>query len=116
MQFMVDECTGPAVAQWLRDQGYDVYSIFEQSRGMNDDDIVEKAYAENRLLITNDKDFGEKIFRDKKPHKGIILLRLDDERAKSKILVLKRLIENYSDKLNHNFVVATEKRIRIAEK
>jgi len=116
MQFMVDECTGPAVAQWLRDQGYDVYSIFEQSRGMNDDDIVEKAYAENRLLITNDKDFGEKIFRDKKPHKGIILLRLDDERAKSKISVLKRLIENYSDKLNHNFVVATEKRIRIAEK
>jgi len=116
MQFLVDECTGPAVARWLRKQGYDVFSVYEQARGMDDDDIVEKAYSEDRYLITNDKDFGEKIYRDLKPHHGVVLLRLDDERAIIKISVIRRLLENYSDKLRDNFIVATEQRVRIAGK
>ena len=56
MRFFVDECTGPAVASWLRDNGYEVFSVFEEARGMNDDDIIQKAAAENWMLITNDKD------------------------------------------------------------
>ncbi len=78
MRFLVDECTGPAVARWLKEQGHNVFSVYEQARGLEDDEIVERAYKENRILITNDKDFGEKVYRDKKPHRGIILLRLDD--------------------------------------
>ena len=35
MRFLVDECTGPAVATWLRTQNHEVFSVFEQSRGMN---------------------------------------------------------------------------------
>lgn len=57
MKFLVDECTGPAVAEWLRNQNHEVFSIFEEARGMNDDDIIQKAYEENWVLITNDKDF-----------------------------------------------------------
>jgi len=40
MRFIVDECTGPFVAAWLRDQNYEVFSVFEDSRGMNDNDII----------------------------------------------------------------------------
>ena len=29
MQFLVDECTGPAVAEWLRNQKHEVFSVFE---------------------------------------------------------------------------------------
>lgn len=116
MRFLIDECTGPAVARWLSEQGYDVFSVYEQARGMDDDEIVEKAYAENFILVTNDKDFGEKIYRDRKHHKGIVLLRLDDERASSKIAVIQQLLENYSDKLGDNFIVATEERVRIVRK
>ena len=116
MRFLVDECTGPAVARWLRENGYEVFSVYEQGRGMKDDEIVEKANAENWVLVTNDKDFGDKIFRDQKKHKGIILLRLDNERATNKINVIRRLLENYTEKLENNFVVATEKRVRIAKK
>ena len=116
MRFLVDECTGPAVARWLREQGHNVFSVYEKARGIDDDEVVERANHEDRILVTNDKDFGEKIFRDKKPHKGIILLRLDDERAGSKIAVIERLLENYSDKLQDNFLVATEERVRIVRK
>ena len=62
MRFLVDECTGPAVAAWLRHQKHEVYSVFEQSRGMSDEDIIQKAASENWILITNDKDFGDKVY------------------------------------------------------
>jgi predicted nuclease of predicted toxin-antitoxin system len=115
MRFLVDECTGPAVARWLREQGYDVFSVYEQDRGATDDSLLKRAFQENRILLTNDKDFGDKTFRDRKPHHGIILLRLDDERAGNKISVLRRLFENYSDKLLNNYIVVTEEKVRIAK-
>ena len=74
MRFLVDECTGPAVARWLHRQNHEVFSVYDEARGMGDDDVFQKAYAENRVLITNDKDFGEKVYREKRPHRGIILL------------------------------------------
>ena len=46
MRFLVDECTGPAVARWLREQQHDVFSVFEDARGMDDDEIVQKAFAD----------------------------------------------------------------------
>jgi predicted nuclease of predicted toxin-antitoxin system len=50
--------------------------------------VIQRAFAENRILITNDKDFGEKVYREQLPHKGVILLRLADERSAIKIDVL----------------------------
>ncbi len=116
MRFLVDECTGPAVANWLRQRGYEVFSVYEQARGIDDDEIVERAHSENWILITNDKDFGEKIFRDNKPHKGVILLRLEDERVASKIAAVQQLLANHSEQLENNFIVAAESRVRIAKK
>jgi hypothetical protein len=47
-------------------------------------------------------------------HQGVILLRLEDERASSKILVLSKLLQSYSDRLVGSFVVVTEDRVRFA--
>lgn len=114
MRFLVDECTGPAVASWLHGNGYEVFSVFEEARGMNDDDIIQKAAAENWILITNDKDFGDKVYRDGRLHRGIILLRLEDERSSSKIKVLSLLFQSYKDRLPDSFVVVTERQVRFA--
>ena len=72
MRFIVDECTGPKVAQWLRDQNYEVFSVFNEMRGIDDETILQKAFRENWILITNDKDFGEKVYREHFPHHGIV--------------------------------------------
>ena len=40
MRFLADECTGPAVAQWLREVHHDVFSVFEQGRGIDDGDVI----------------------------------------------------------------------------
>lgn len=111
----MDECTGPSVARWLRDeQGHEVFSVFEEARGADDGDIIEKAYREGRILITNDKDFGEKVFKERRRHRGVILLRLEDERSANKIEVLRRLFETYRERLSDNFVVATEDQVRFS--
>ena len=110
MRFLVDECTGPAVACWLRDQSHQVFSVYDEARGMADHDILDKAYSEDWILITNDKDFGEKVYRDRQAHCGVIFLRLSDERSANKIEVLRHLLKGYADRLEGQFVVVTEKR------
>lgn len=116
MRFLVDECTGPKVAQWLREQAHEVFSVYESARGLDDAAIIQKAVAENWILITNDKDFGEKVYRERHPHRGVIFIRLEDERAANKIHVLQKLIESYADKLPDRFVVVTETKVRFARK
>ncbi|MEI2688900.1 MAG: DUF5615 family PIN-like protein [Anaerolineae bacterium] len=116
MRFLVDESTGPAVARWLRSQGHEVFSIYESARGWDDDDIIQMAFAEARILVTNDKDFGDKVYRERRPHRGIVLLRLEDESAHVKIEVLQGLLERYPDQLVDRFVVLTETRVRFARR
>ena len=113
MRFIVDECTGPGVANWLKNRKHDVVSIYEESPGLEDDRILQKAVMEERIIITNDKDFGEMVFRENKSHCGIILLRLKDDRTSNKIKTLEVIIDKYSDQLLNNFVVISETTIRI---
>ena len=116
MRFLVDECTGPKVADCLRDQGHEVLSVYHEARGLDDEAILDKAFSENWILITNDKDFGEKVYREGHPHKGIVLLRLEDERADNKISVLQRLLHSHADILAGRFLVVTETQVRFARK
>ena len=114
MRFLVDESTGPAVAHWPRAQRHDVFSVYDEARGLNDQAIIQKAFNEDWILITNDKDFGGKVYRELLPHKGIVLLRLKDERSASKIETIRRLLDSHADRLKNQFVVVTETQVRFA--
>ena len=113
MKFLVDECVGPTAAKWLKQHNYDALSIYDDIPGIDDEAVLHKAVTENRILITSDKDFGEMIFKNKRPHCGVLLLRLIDEKPTNKIRILESILENYHQDLSGNFVVATEKTIRI---
>jgi len=114
MKFLVDECTGPAVARWLEEQGHDVFSVYDWARGIDDDRVIEIAQVEGRILITNDRGFGEKVFRERRPHHGVVFLRLANERAANKIRVLGQLLDQHSSALANRFVAVTETRVRFA--
>ncbi|MBX3052936.1 MAG: DUF5615 family PIN-like protein [Caldilineaceae bacterium] len=81
----------PAVAAWLHSRGHDVFSVYDEARWMDDIDVIRQAFREERVLITVDKDFGEKVYREKYPHRGVVLMRLENEIASSKIEVIRRL-------------------------
>jgi predicted nuclease of predicted toxin-antitoxin system len=116
VRFLVDECAGPFLAAWLTQRGHDVFSVFASSRGADDDWILNKANTDERILVTNDKGFGEKIFRAKASHHGVVLLRLSNETPKAKVAVFERLLSSFSDRLEGAYVVVSEKKVRIVER
>src|SRR3989344_1909958 len=97
----------------LLEKKYDIKFVSEIMPGAEDIEILKYAEKEKRVLITNDKDFGELIFRLKMPSSGVILLRLKKNIPINRIKYTINLIENFSDKLKNNFVVVKEGQVRI---
>jgi predicted nuclease of predicted toxin-antitoxin system len=113
MKFIVDENAGPNVAKWLVANGFEAFSVYDETPGISDEEILKKAFDEGFIVITSDKDFGELVFRDNLPHKGIVLMRLVNESAPNKIRVLQSLLEQLPKQLPDKFVVLTESGVRI---
>jgi predicted nuclease of predicted toxin-antitoxin system len=77
MRWLANENVSASVIQGLRNRGDDVLSVKESFRGTRDPQVLARAQADNRVLITHDKDFGELAFRAALPAAcGIVLLRL----------------------------------------
>ena len=109
----MDECAGPVVAEYLRVLEHDVISVHPDHKGMADIDILQWANFDNRILVTSDKDYGDLVFRDKEPHKGIILLRMSDQTTLHKLAILRLMTYVLSPLLEGSFTVVTDPKIRI---
>ena len=116
MKFIVDESTGDSTAKWLRLSGFEVYSVYAENRGADDEWILEKAVKENYIVITNDKDFGELVFNRGMGHNGVIFLRLQKESNENKIETLRKVLATCSEKLSNSFIVASEDYVRISKR
>jgi len=77
MRFLADEnFPGDAVTA-LQEQGYDIVWVRIDAPGSSDQDILTRAQAEGRIILTFDKDFGELAFRLRlSALNGIILFRI----------------------------------------
>ena len=113
IRFLIDENVDFSVADFLRNLDCNVKTVVEIKRSLGDKEILALANNDNRVIVTNDKDFGQLIFREKLPHKGVILFRLSDESSEAKIKRLKEVFGKYKSKFSGNFVVITEARVRI---
>ncbi len=74
-RFLADENIPRTVIVTLKERGYDVVSVWELSPGMTDEEVVELAIKERRIIITFDKDFG-RIALSNPGITGVILLRI----------------------------------------
>lgn len=111
--FIVDESVDYPLVPYLRSKGYRVIAIAEDFPSLDDKEILDKAYQQESIVITNDKDFGELIFRHNLKSKGVILLRLHDQSSTAKINTMKALLEKYQDRFYGSFIVASPFGIRI---
>lgn len=113
MKFLLDESADLPLAFHLRQLGHDVKAIArDYPRSLEDPDVLAIARQEQRILITNDRDFGELVFRQRLPHCGVILFRLEDERIPIKTAWLDHVLANHSDRLEH-FIVITHGGVRV---
>jgi predicted nuclease of predicted toxin-antitoxin system len=101
----------PLVA-FLRTGGYDVLYVAEAAAGLSDADVVELALREQRLLLTEDKDFGDLVFRRERAVPGVVLLRIAPENYALRSVRLEAAIERYSDGLFGRYTVIEEGRFR----
>lgn len=98
--------------QALRENGYDVISISERSPGISDENVLQLASTENRVIVTFDRDYGELIFRRKLPvPTGILYLRFRPVNTDEVAKYISRLIKNRVA-LEGMFSTADRSRIR----
>lgn len=79
MQFVADENVDPRIIARLRQNGHEVYSIYESSRGLKNGEVLALANQRQAVLITEDKDFGEMLRREGRTAVGVLLVRLPDK-------------------------------------
>jgi predicted nuclease of predicted toxin-antitoxin system len=113
MRLIVDESAGQAVLEYLRAAGHDVLAVAEVMPQADDREILERAASDQRILITNDKDFGELVFRSQRAAPGIVLFRLRDEHPANRVRTVAALLEQHAERLAGRFTVATEDSVRI---
>lgn len=94
MKFIADENLGVRVPQYLKNLGFNITWVKKVAPGKPDIQILDIANKEKRVLITQDKDFGELVFKEKIATYGVVLLRLKDESVKNKKKVLLKLLHS----------------------
>ncbi len=67
MRLLADECCDAGLVLALRADGHDVLYSAETSQGASDEEVLERAFADDRVLLTEDKDFGELAVRQRLP-------------------------------------------------
>lgn len=113
MKFLLDESVDFPLADYLKELGHDVTAVaHDYPHALKDRQVLAIAHQEKRILVTNDRDFGELIFRQQLPHSGVILFRLEVEDLPAKKAWLKRVLTGYAGQLSH-FLVITERGIRV---
>jgi predicted nuclease of predicted toxin-antitoxin system len=75
MNLFADECCDVLLVRELRAGGHDVVYAKEDFPGQPDEVVLKAAFDQDRILLTEDKDFGELVYRLAFPARGIILLR-----------------------------------------
>ena len=75
MRFLVDESCDFAVVRALRAAGHEILAAAEVAGGAEDDVIIELARSEQRILLTEDKDFGHLVFAAARQSAGVVLIR-----------------------------------------
>lgn len=114
MRFLLDQSTDARLVSFLQAAGHDAKRVGgDFPGGIPDRDVLAIAITEQRILTTDDRDFGELIFRLRQPHTGVIYLRLgEDVDLPDKWERLAYVIANYQQQLDQ-FIVVTRKRVRV---
>lgn len=113
MKLMADEGVDKPIVDALRKAGFDVTYILESHQGAEDDYILKLANEQERILLTQDKDFGELVFRLKNVHFGVVLIRLNGYKPSEKASIVTKLFLKHQIQLIKAFTVIQPNAIRI---
>jgi predicted nuclease of predicted toxin-antitoxin system len=114
MRFLADECCDEAVVRALRASGYDVLSVSKITPRAEDSDVIKLAFREKRIVLTEDKDFGQLVYAHGQKALGVIFLRFPTSARKGISKDVLRLVKQQGENLFGCFVTVQPSRIRIS--
>ncbi len=113
MKIIADESVNYLFVSKLRQKGFEVLSVAENYPSIEDEAILSISLHPQSIVITEDKDFGELVFKHKKEFIAVILLRYDAPETKIILEQLIQILEKNFKELINAFVVITAQRTRI---
>lgn len=105
VHFFADENIQESLIKWIKENDFNISGIrAENLYGLDDETIIEKAFLEKRVIITQDSDFGKIIFTKQVKFYSIIFLKPGHQHGEFHIPTLK-VILNHIDKIKEGSII-----------
>lgn len=114
MRFLADESCDFVVVRALRAAGHDVLAVSEITARSVDREIVDQAHQQERILLTEDKDFGHLVFVSHAESAGVILIRFPGNTRADLGPSMVKLIAERGEQILNAFVVVQAGYVRIS--
>jgi predicted nuclease of predicted toxin-antitoxin system len=111
MQFLADESCDFGVVRALRMGGHDVTAVVELGSGLTDIEVLRLACDGARVLLTEDKDFGQ--LAQATRHAGVVLIRFPATARSELSRAVASAVATLREDLQGAFVVLEPGRVRI---
>lgn len=99
--------------EYLQDRGYDIKHITSEGfASITDEEVIEIALSENRIIVTFDSDFGELIFRKGYKPSGVLFFRWKNFRPQQPGEFIDQLLSNQQVTIRGFLTVISEQTIR----
>lgn len=116
MDLVADEsCAGPVIRA-LREAGHDVIAIAGSATGAADEVVIERALAERRVLITEDRDFGELVYARGRSSAGVVFVKFPSRVRRLKPAAVVEAVAKLGARLRDSFTVIEPGRVRRASR
>lgn len=113
MRFLADESCDFAVVRALRAAGHEVTAVAEVSPRAEDEVVIDLTVREGSILLTEDKDFGQLVYANKRTTGGVLFLRFPATARAGLPKAVVELVRRRGERLNERFVVVQPGRVRI---
>jgi predicted nuclease of predicted toxin-antitoxin system len=113
VKLLADECCDARIVQALRQAGHDVLYVAESLASETDASVLQAAHEQDRLLYTEDADFGVLVVRQQLPCRGVILLRVHPAEWQVRLRRLLEELERLGQRLKGSFTVIDTERTRV---
>jgi len=109
MRFLTDESCDFAVVRALRAAGYEVTAAAELVGGAPDTVVAGLAVGEARVLLTEDKDFGQLVHATS----GVVRIRFPAGARRTVGVAVVAVATTFEDRLSGQFAVVEPGRVRL---
>jgi len=113
LRFLADESCDHSVVRALRAAGYDVVAVAELTQRSVDMLLIEQAWVEKRILLTEDKDFGWLVYVSHSASSGVVLTRFPGNARRALVQTMLDLVREHGSSLRGAFVVLQPGHVRI---